>query len=439
MNIGFISLGCAKNLVDSEIMMGILSKHHKIVNKVEKAELVIINTCGFILEAKEEAIGEILHTAELKKAGTLRYLLATGCLAQRYGQELLDEMPELDGVVGISSFTEIESIIARVAEGERILAINPPPKSFIEYGPRILSTPPGTAYLKIAEGCANRCSYCAIPLIRGHLRSRPIPDLVEEAHGLAEKGVRELVLIAQDTSAYGDDLQQEYDLSKLLSALNVIDGIEWIRVMYLHPARMDDHIIDAFASLDKVVPYMDIPIQHASTAILQNMNRRHDYDLLYNLFAKIRKEIPDVTLRTTVMLGFPGETDQDFQRLGSFIKEIQFDWLGAFAFQAEEGTKAFSMPEIVPDELKQERRDAIMRMQHQITRQKNVARVGQFERVLIGSAISRHLYRGRAAFQAPEVDGMVIIRSEEALKRGEFANVLFKGIRHYDMIGEAQA
>lgn len=436
LNVGFISLGCAKNLVDTEIMVAALSKDYKIVNQVEKADIVIINTCGFILEAKEEAIHEIITVGKLKEKGILRYLVASGCLAQRYGQELLDEMPELDGVVGISSFTDIDAIVKRIIDGERVMAIAPPSEVFTECGPRVLSTPPGSAYLKIAEGCKNRCSYCAIPSIRGNLRSRPMEELVLEAEELAHRGVKELVLIAQDTSAYGQDLGDSSNLPALLSAINDLEGIEWIRLMYLHPAQVTEEMIVSFANLNKVIPYMDIPVQHASNSMLQRMNRRHNQDRLYELFHKIKELVPDVVLRTTVMVGFPGETDQDFEELYAFVKAMEFDWLGTFIFQAEEGTAAMAMSDMVADELKQERRDRIMRLQQKITRRKNIARVGKQERVLISSRLSQNLYRGRAYFQAPDVDGVVMVKSDRALAKGDFVNVAFKGVRHYDLIGE---
>lgn len=437
MNVGFISLGCAKNQVDTEIMLAKLKDcGYKIVNSIEKADIIIVNTCGFITAAKEEAVNTIIETGQLKEEGRLKYLLATGCLSQRYGQELLDEMPELDGVVGISSFTDIDQAISKVIEGDRICMVEKPPEVFFEKGPRILTTPPGSAYLKITEGCNNYCSYCAIPYIRGKLRSRPIEELVQEAEWLANKGIKEIVLVGQDTVMYGNDLDSRNNLSNLLRKLARIDGLEWIRVMYLHPAHIDQGLIESISSTDKVIPYLDIPVQHISDQILHSMNRKHDSKQLYALIRKLKQDIDKLTLRTTVMLGFPGESEDDFKRLYDFVGEIEFDWLGAFAFEAEEGTVAYSMPEQLEDDIKKERRDAIMRLQNRITRSKNQARVGSLERILVSSRVSQNLYIGRGYFQAPEVDGVTLLKSSSKIEKGNFVDVKLKAVRDYDMIGE---
>lgn len=437
MNVGFISLGCCKNRVDTEIMMALVtSAGHKIVNTLERADAVIINTCGFIESANEESIQTILDTAELKAGGILKYLIAAGCLAQRYGKELFDEMPELDAVIGISSFAAINDVLAALETGERLLKVGPPPETFVEKGPRIISTPPGSAYLKIVEGCNNHCSYCAIPSIRGKLRSRPIHELVEEAFLLAEKGSKELVLIAQDTANYGFDLEGQFLLPHLLQELQNLDGIEWIRLLYLHPAHINDAIIDSIVSLDKVIPYLDIPIQHASTSVLKRMNRKHDYEYLAGLINKLRQQIERLVLRTTVMLGFPGETDEDFGELYHYVEKAEFDWLGAFTFAPEEGTVAASLPAQIDEELKKSRLNSILGLQKKITRQKNIARIGSNEKILVSGQLSPNLYTGRAYFQAPEVDGITLIKSNKKLPRGEFTRVRLAGVRNYDMIGE---
>jgi len=436
-NVGFISLGCSKNQVDTEIMIAAMKNSgYKIVNKLARAEIIIINTCGFINEAKEEAINTIIETGKMKTAGSLQYLVVTGCLAQRYGQELLDEMPELDGIVGISFFTDIDKVVSRIQQGERVILLGEPPTVFMEKGPRVLTTPAGSAYLKITEGCNNRCSYCAIPLIRGSLRSRPQHEIVQEARELAARGVRELVVIGQDTAMYGADLAEDSDLPSLLKEMTAIDGLEWIRLMYLHPAHINEQIIDTIASENKVLPYLDIPIQHAADQVLKNMNRKHDYRHLHSLIERLREQINDLVLRTTVMLGFPGESEADFKCLLDFVEATEFDWLGAFAFTAEEGTAAYTMPEQLPEELKQERLDSIMRLQQGITRKKNMARVNKDEKILISSQASKNLYIGRAYFQAPAVDGITMVKSEAKLAKGRFINVHLKGIRDYDMIGE---
>lgn len=437
MNIGFISLGCSKNRVDTEIMMALSSSAgHKIVNSIERADVVIINTCGFIGEAREESINTILETAELKSGGILKYLIATGCLSQRYGNELFDEMPELDAVVGISSFAAINDIINQLENGERILKVGPIPETFVEKGPRILSTPPGSAYLKIVEGCNNRCSYCAIPSIRGNLRSRPLTELVEEAHILAEQGIKELVLIAQDTANYGYDLGGKYLLPQLLKELQDKVEIDWIRLLYLHPAHINNDIINSIVSLDKVIPYLDIPIQHVSSKILKMMNRKHDRQHLEKLIHKLKNEIDGLVLRTTVMLGFPGEEEDDFEELYNFIEKVEFDWLGAFAFNSEEGTAAVNLPNHIEETIKKKRLDIIMELQQKITRKKNIARIDKTEKILVSGQLSSNLYIGRAYFQAPEVDGLTLIKSSCKLPRGEFTRVRLAGVRNYDMIGE---
>lgn len=437
MNVGFISLGCCKNRVDTEIMMALVSgAGHKIVNILERADAIIINTCGFIQPAKEESIKSILKTAELKSGGMLKYLVATGCLAQRYGQALFDEMPELDAVIGISSFVAINDVLNALENGERCLNVCPPPETFVEKGPRIVSTPPGSAYIKIAEGCNNHCSYCAIPSIRGKLRSRPVSEVVNEAALLAEQGSKELVLVAQDTAYYGYDWDGHFLLPQLLKELHDIDGIAWIRLLYLHPAHINDAIIDSIASLNKVVPYVDIPIQHASSSVLKRMNRKHDYEYLERLINKLRQRIEGLVLRTTVMLGFPGETEEDFEKLYHYVGKSEFDWLGAFSFASEEGTTAARLPDQIDEDLKNYRLNAILGLQKKITRQKNIARIGRNEKILVSGQLSSNLYTGRGYFQAPEVDGITLIKSRKKLPKGKFAPVRLAGVRNYDMIGE---
>ncbi len=412
------------------------SAGHKIVNALERADAVIINTCGFIAAAKEESIQTILETAELKSGGMLKYLVATGCLAQRYGKELFDEMPELDAVIGISSFAGINDVLAVLEKGERCLSVNPPPETFVEKGRRVISTPPGSAYLKIVEGCNNHCTYCAIPSIRGQLRSRPIPELLEEAALLAEQGSKELVVVAQDTANYGFDLEGHFLLPQLLKELNNINNIAWIRLLYLHPAHINDAVIDSVASLDKVIPYLDIPVQHASSAVLKRMNRKHDYQHLERLINKLKQRIEGLVLRTTVMLGFPGETEEEFEELYHYVEKGEFDWLGAFSFTPEEGTVAASLPDQIDEDLKNYRLNAILELQKKITRRKNIARIGSKEKILVSGQLSSHLYTGRGYFQAPEVDGITLIKSSKKLPRGEFVPVRLAGVRKYDMIGE---
>lgn len=435
--VGFISLGCAKNQVDTEIMIARLKKAgFKITNHIERAEIIVINTCGFIEDAREEAINTIIETGKLKDGGYLQYLLATGCMAQRYGQELLDELPELDGIIGISTFVEIDQHLEKIIAGERICQVQEPSAVFIEKGPRVLTTPPGSAYLKITEGCNNRCSYCAIPLIRGALRSRPSRELVEEARELAGKGIKELVLIGQDTAMYGQDLKNDDNIQDLLMQLNQVEHLAWIRLMYVHPAHISQGLIELISRNNKIIPYLDIPVQHASEPVLTAMNRKHGGAELQAVMNRLREQIDGLVLRTTVMLGFPGESEDDFKRLYDFVALNEFDWLGAFAFTAEEGTAAYAMPDQVPDEIKVERLDAIMKLQKGITRRRNKARLNKSYDILISSQLSKDLYVGRGYFQAPEVDGLTMVKSGRKLTRGEFVKVDVQAIRNYDLIGE---
>ncbi len=437
MNIGFVSLGCPKNRVDTEIMMAILKNSgHKIVNSSVDADAVIINTCGFINSAQEEAIDTIIETGKLKEKGKLKYLIATGCLTQRFGLQLLDELPELDGIAGIASLTRIHEIIAGVQNGERIGAIGPVPEVFVEKGPRLLSTPPGSAYLKISEGCNNRCSYCTIPSIRGNLRSRPLEELVLETRDLAKRGIKEIVLVAQDTGVYGWDLYRRYALPELLKEINKIEALAWIRLMYLHPLHISDELINTLTSESKIIPYLDIPIQHASNKILKLMNRQHDTLHLRKLLAGLRHRINDLVLRTTVMVGFPGETDDDFKQLYDFVGETEFDCLGVFAYAAEEETPAAVMEAQVPEETKLQRLNGISALQQKISRQKNIARLDTQAKILVSSQSGKNLYLGRGYYQAPEVDGLTVVKSKSRLTKGEFYDVQLVGVRNYDMIGE---
>lgn len=437
MNIGIISLGCCKNRVDTEVMIGILKKSgHRMVNALDQADAIIVNTCGFINDAKEEAIKTILDTGKMKSTGRLRFLIAAGCMSQRYGRELLDEMPELDGVVGVSCFDAIDQVIDEVAAGATVFRVQDIPRNYGTDVPRVLTTPAGSAYLKIAEGCDNRCSYCAIPLIRGQLRSKPMDAVVDEASNLSQRGIKELVLIAQDTAAYGMDLYGKKMLPELLPRIEAIDGIEWIRLMYVHPAHLDDQLISTMRSSSKIIPYLDLPVQHVSSRILRGMNRKHDKKHLEDLLARVKQDIPGLVLRTTVMVGFPGEEEDDFEQLMDFVDKVRFDWLGVFKFDAEEGTTAYSMPGQISDDIKQRRYQLLMQLQKNITRDKNIARINQVMPVLISSNLSPSLYVGRTYFQAPEVDGLTVVKSNIRLKPGEMVDVRIKGVREYDTIGE---
>ncbi len=438
MNIGFISLGCAKNRVDTETMMGLVKRAgHRIIRSLEKADAIIINTCGFIQSAKEEAIDTILDTARYKETGDLKYLIATGCLCQRYGDELFSELPELDAVMGIAYFSEVVTVLGQLEAGQRLLLTGPPPTTYLAGSSRILTTPPGSAYLRITDGCNNCCTYCTIPAIRGSLRSRSLGDICSEAKKLADNGIKELVLVAQDTAAYYQDGMDHGGLPKLLTALNEVPGVEWIRLMYLHPQHIKSDLISSIADLDKVVPYLDIPIQHASDRMLKVMNRGHDSSYLRELFGNLRSNISSLVLRTTVMVGFPGETDEEFQQLLNFIDEIKFDWLGSFTYVKEEGTLAYGMPDQIDEEIKEERMRQVMQRQARITRSKNITRLEKTEKVLISSQLDKNLFMGRSWFQAPEVDGLTLVKSDLKLTRGELSEVYLKAVRNTDLIGEA--
>lgn len=437
LQIGFISLGCSKNQVDTEVMMGIIKKSgHKIVSRLEEADIVIINTCGFITSAQEEGIDQILETAEYKKYGKLKRIIATGCLSQRFGEELMSEIPELDGCVGISGFLDIAEIVEKVWYGERIIHVFPPPKEFIEKGERIISTPPGFAYLKVSEGCSMHCSYCAIPNIRGALRSRSISELVEEAKSLVKKGIKEIILIGQDTAAYGKDLHDGTNLAILMRELEKIDGLEWIRLLYLHPHSITMEIIKEVKRNSKVVPYLDIPLQHVNNRILKAMHRPESDKEIRSLIATLREEIPDLTLRTTLMVGFPGETNTEFEELLEFNRSMNFDWMGSFIFEPQEGTKANDLPERVEDTIGQKRQEKLMLIQQQITRHCNEKRIGKTYPVLITGKSGKRVFVGHAEFQTPGVDGLTLIASDETLMLGTIVQVTMRAIRDYDMIGE---
>lgn len=438
MRIGIISLGCPKNRVDTEIMISFLKQAgYRIVYDLDRADVVVVNTCGFIGPAKEESINTILEIAQGKQRGTLKHLLATGCLAQRYGAELLQEMDELDGIMGISRLQDIGKVVERIAAGERVNMVSPLPNEFGEQGQRTLTTPAGMAYLKIAEGCDNRCSFCTIPLIRGRLRSRPIEDIEAEAQALARRGIKEIVLIAQDTGAYGVDIYGRPCLSELLKRLGRLEIVPWLRLMYLHPYHIGDDLIEVLAAQNRILPYLDVPIQHASDRILNNMRRRHDRSFLDKLFRRLREQVPGLVLRSTVMVGYPSETADEFEQLYDFVEQTGFDWLGTFKYIPEENTLAGDMPSQVEEEVKQERFNRIMKLQNRITRKKNIERLNGKQQVLISTQHSKNLYSGRGYYQAPEVDGVTIVKSEIKLNKGEFATVLLKGVREYDVIGEA--
>lgn len=435
--IGMISLGCPKNQVDAEIMLAKLAeKGYEITNEVDGADAVIINTCGFIEEAKQEAIENILDMAQLKKEGIIGKIIVTGCLAERYREEVLQEIPEIDAVAGIGTNADICSVCERVLSGDKVESFGE--KTCLPLsGERLLTTPSWFAYLKIAEGCSNHCTYCAIPSIRGEFRSRQPEDVLAEAKHLAETGVKELVVVAQDTTRYGEDLYGKSALPALLKALAKIEGLEWIRVLYCYPERITDDLLDVIAENDNIANYLDIPIQHADAAVLKAMNRKGDQDSLLRLIEKIRARIPGVVLRTTLITGFPGETEEAFETLCDFVKTAQFDRLGCFAYSAEEGTPAARFPDQIDDDVKRERGETVMEMQYRIFDERNRQNIGKILKTVVeGYDPYTDSYFGRTYRDAPEIDGQIKFTCGYELHEGEFVEVEIFDTLDYDLIGE---
>lgn len=434
--VGMISLGCPKNQVDGEALLAKLQKAgYEIVNNIEDSDVMIVNTCGFIEQAKKEAIDTILEVAEYKNAGLISAIVVTGCLAERYQDEIIKEMPEVDAVLGIGANSDIVKTCDKALCG--IVTTSFPNKCYLSINDeRIISTPSHWAYLKIAEGCDNRCSYCAIPGIRGGFRSRTIDSCVDEAKALAESGVKELILIAQDTTKYGQDLYGKYSLDILLKELVKIDGIEWIRLFYCYPQRITDSLINVIANEEKVCSYIDIPLQHSDKTVLKNMNRVGDGEDYRALISKMRKAIPDLALRTTFMVGFPGETDEQFENLCKFTEDVKFDKMGCFTFSPEEDTPAYDMQNQIDDDVKVRRQEVLMNKQYSITEELNKQRIGRIYKVIIDTFDGEN-YVGRSYMDSPEIDSGIIFTSDNNLNIGDFVNVKITDYNGYDLIGEA--
>ena len=432
MNVGFVSLGCSKNLVDTEMMIGLFKKNNfKIVNNPKEAEIIVINTCGFIGPAKEEAINTIFEMAEYKK-NKCKYLIVMGCLVQRYKEELQKEMPEVDLFISIKEYEKIWEIIEKELNIKEIK-----PYNNLEYLDREISTGSSMAYLKIAEGCSNRCTYCAIPSIRGPFVSRKMEDIIEEANALAKKGIKELIVIAQDTSKYGIDIYGKSKLTKLLEKLCKIEGFEWIRFLYAYPETITDELIQVVKNNEKICNYFDIPIQHISDSVLKRMNRKSNGESIRKLIAKIRKEIPDVIIRTSLIVGFPGETEEDFNKLLEFVKETEFDRMGAFTYSKEDGTPAEKLPNQIHANTKKSRYNKLMKLQKEISDKKGKQKIGNTYKVLIENKSFDGKYLiGRTYMDVPEEDGVVYIENknnEELI--GKFVNVKITDYKDYDLIG----
>ena len=438
MKILFISLGCDKNLVDSEVMLKLLEKKgYQFTDDETEADIIIINTCCFIGDAKEESVNTILEMAEYRKSGSCKALIVTGCLAQRYQKEILDEIEEVDAVLGTATYDAIAETLEKALEGRKELRFEDIDRLVPEQGGRVLTTGGHYAYLKIAEGCDKHCTYCIIPRLRGHFRSVPEERLLAEAEELAEQGVKELILVAQETTVYGVDLYGEKRLPQLLKKLAGIPGIRWIRVQYCYPEEITEELIQIIKEEPKICHYLDLPIQHASDRILKRMGRRTTQADLRCIIGRLREAIPDICLRTTLISGFPGETKEDHEELMRFVDDCEFDRLGVFAYSAEEDTPAAAMPDQIPEEVKEDRRAEIMELQQEIAFEKAEGMTGRELTVMIeGKAADENVYVGRTYMDAPGVDGYLFLNTDETLMSGDFARVRVTGAAEYDLIGE---
>ncbi len=431
--VGFVSLGCSKNRVDSEMLLGLLREGgYTVVQNPAEAETIVVNTCGFILPAKEESISTIFEMAEYKTTGRLKTLIVTGCLAQRYGEALKEEIPEIDILMGVAEYTRIFEAIEEANKGNRPLFVGEGDRFF--KCDRVLTTPPYSAYVKISDGCDNRCTYCAIPLIRGGYHSRPYQDIVDECRELVAKGVHEITLIAQDTSRYGNDFpEHKLLLPQLLRDIHAIEGLHWLRVLYCYPDTVNEELLDTMNALPKVCPYLDLPLQHINARMLKEMNRRGTPEHIKRQIERCREH--GILVRTTMIVGFPGETDEEFDELMDFVAETRFHRLGAFTFSPEEGTVAAEMDDQIDEDIKQERLDRLMLLQQEVSADICAERIGETCEVLVEGR--RHgRYFGRSRLEAPEIDGKILFTSSRRLKAGEYVQVKITSSSEYDLIGE---
>ena len=433
--IGFVSLGCNKNLCDTENMMGLLAENgFEITPNPEEAEVVVVNTCGFIESAQQESIDTILEMAQYKEKNCT-LLVVCGCLAQRFAEEIRQEMPEVDVIVGTTAFDEIVEAINEGLKGKKNSYIYDINKDVMENLPRIRTTPRAVAYLKIAEGCDNKCTYCAIPYIRGKYRSRSEENILAEAEALAADGVREIIVVAQDTTRYGIDLYGEKRISQLLRKLCKISGIEWVRVHYSYPEEIDEELIKTISEEDKIVKYLDIPVQHGASSVLKRMGRKTTRSRLEELVKKLRTQIPDITLRTSIIAGFPGETEEEFEELCDFLESVKFDRVGVFAYSCEEGTPAAKMNGQLPEEIKETRRDKVMELSQRISLERNNSMIGKTVRV-ITEGFEENLYYGRSGGESIEIDPKIYFGAHRELNAGDFVDVTIKSADIYDLYGE---
>lgn len=437
-NILFVSLGCDKNLCDSEAMLGLLRDNgYQVVNEEDIADVIVINTCSFIHDAKEESINTILEMAQLKETGRLKALVVSGCLVQRYKDEIMKEIPEVDSIVGTTAIDEIVNAVNDAIKGNKSSFIKSENELPLPQSDRVISTGSVTSYLKIAEGCDKHCTYCIIPKLRGKYRSIPMERLVNEAKYLVKNGIRELILVAQETTVYGVDIYGKKMLPTLLKELCKIEELEWIRILYCYPEEIDDELIDVLANEDKICKYIDMPIQHGSDNILKRMGRRTTNKELRDLIAKLRDRIPDIVLRTTLITGFPGETPEDFETLLDFVYDISFDRLGVFTFSAQEDTPAFNMENQIPEEIKEERKDIVMQMQQDIAFDNAALKVGDIYKALVEGYIPEDdIYVARTYMDAPGIDGYVFVDAPRQLMSGQFIDVEITAADGYDLVGK---
>ena len=437
MKIIFISLGCDKNLVDSEVMLGLLaSRGYEMIDDEQEADIIVVNTCCFIHDAKQESVDNILEMAEYKKTGKLKALIVTGCLAERYRQEIIDEIPEVDAVLGTTAYDKILDAVDEALEGKHFLEMEDLQALPVVDTKRQITTGGHFAYMKIAEGCDKHCTYCIIPKIRGTYRSVPMEQLIKEAEELAAQGVKELILVAQETTLYGKDLYGEKSLHKLLKELCKVSGIQWIRILYCYPEEITDELIQVIKEEPKICHYLDLPIQHANDEILKRMGRRTSKQELIDIVTKLRKEIPDICLRTTLITGFPGETEEQHQELVEFVDEMEFDRLGVFTYSPEEDTPAATMPDQIDEEVKLERQAELMELQQEIAFDTAENMIGREMLVMIeGKIADEPAYVGRTYRDAPKVDGLIFVETGELLMSGDFAKVTVTGAEEYDLIG----
>lgn len=430
MNVGFVSLGCSKNLVDTEMFIGMFKKENfNIVNETKDADIIIVNTCGFIESAKQEAINTILEMANYKENGNCKYLIATGCLVKRYKSELEKAIPEVDLYISVDEYDEMWSKI------ENLLNIEQKSKNTLEYIDRIVATGNTTAYLKIAEGCSNNCTYCAIPSIRGGFESRKFEDIIEEAKSLASKGYKEIIVIAQDTSKYGIDLYGKVRLAELLDDLCKIDGIEWIRFLYTYPENINNELIEVVKKNDKICNYFDIPLQHFSDKVLKRMNRKSNSESIKKVITKIRESIPNCIIRTTFIVGFPGETDEDFEKLYNFVKEAKFEKLGAFKYSKEDGTSASRLSEQIHHRTKQKRWNLIMKEQEKISKKLLEEKIGNIYEAIVDSVDGKYII-ARSYMDIPDEDGVIYIENNGKVQQGSFIKCEITEVKGYDLIGK---